>query len=45
VAVLDIAEDAAGADRGESLIISDRSDVRAAIDGELDGVEGEEEPA
>jgi len=37
----DVAEDTAGADGGELLIISDQSDVRAALDGELDGgVEG-----
>ena len=42
VGVFDVAEDTAGADRGELLIISDQSDVRTAIDGELDGgVEGE----
>ena len=38
----DVAEDTAGADRGELLIITDQSDTRTAIDGELDGgVEGE----
>jgi hypothetical protein len=37
VALLDVAEDIAGADRGELLIISDQSYVRTAIDGELDG--------
>ena len=38
----DVAEDAAGADRGELLIISDQPDTRTASDGELDGcVEGE----
>ena len=38
----DVAEDAAGADRGELLIISDESDTRTASDGELDGgVEGQ----
>jgi hypothetical protein len=42
VGLLDVAEDTAGADRGELLIISDQSDVRAAIDGELHGgVEGQ----
>jgi hypothetical protein len=42
VALLDVAEDTAGADRGELLIISDQSDTHAAIDGELDGgVEGQ----
>jgi hypothetical protein len=35
-------EDAAGADRGELLIITNQSDTRAAVDGELHGgVEGE----
>jgi hypothetical protein len=38
----DVAEDAAGADRGELLIIADQADTRTASDGELDGgVEGE----
>ena len=38
----DVAEDAAGADRGELLIITDQPDTRTAIDGELHGrVEGE----
>jgi hypothetical protein len=42
VGVCDVAQDAAGADRGELLIISDQSDVRTAIDGELDcGVQGQ----
>ena len=42
VGVFDVAEDAAGADRGELLIITDQPDTRAATDGELDcGVEGE----
>ena len=42
VALLDVAEDTAGADRGELLIIADQSDTRTAIDGELDGgVDGE----
>jgi hypothetical protein len=42
VALLDVAEDTAGADRGELLIITDQSDTRTAIDGELDGrVEGQ----
>ncbi len=40
--VLDVAEDTAGADRGELLIITDQPDTRTAFDGELDGgVEGE----
>jgi hypothetical protein len=34
VAVLDVAEDIAGADRGELLIITEESDTRTAIDGE-----------
>ena len=38
----DVAEDTAGADRGELLIISDQSDTPTAIDHELDGgVEGQ----
>ena len=42
VGVLDVAEDAAGADRGELLIITDQPDTRPAVDGELDGgVEGQ----
>ena len=42
VGVFDVAEDAAGADRGELLIITDQPDTRTTIDGELDGgVEGE----
>ena len=42
VALLDVAKDTAGADRGELLIISDQPDTRTSIDGELDGcVEGE----
>ena len=42
VGVCDVAQHTAGADRGELLIISDQSDTRTAIDGELDGgVEGE----
>jgi len=42
LALLDVAEDAAGADRGEVLIITDQSDTRTAIGGELHGgVEGE----
>jgi hypothetical protein len=42
VALLDVAEDATGADCGELLIITDQADTRAAIDGELDGgVEGQ----
>ena len=40
--VCDVAEDAAGADRGELLIITDQADTGTATDGELDGgVEGE----
>ena len=39
--MLDVAEDAAGADRGELLIITDQPDTGTSIDGELDGrVEG-----
>jgi hypothetical protein len=42
VGVGDVAEDAAGADRGELLIITDQPDTRPSIDGELHGrVEGE----
>ena len=42
VNVLDVAEDAAGADRGELLIITNQPDTRPAVDGELDGgVEGQ----
>ena len=42
VGLLDVAEHAAGADRGELLIITDQSDTRTPIDGELDGgVEGQ----
>jgi hypothetical protein len=42
VGLLDVAEDAAGADRGELLIITDKSDTPPGSDGELDGgVEGE----
>jgi len=38
----DVAEDTAGADGGELLIISDQPDTRTSIDGELHGrVEGE----
>ena len=37
VAVFDVAEDAAGADRGELLIITDKPDTRTATDGELHG--------
>jgi hypothetical protein len=37
VAVLDVTEDTAGADRGELLIISDQSDIRTTTDGELHG--------
>src|SRR5215213_12033969 len=40
--VLNVAEDAAGSDRGELLIITNQSDTRTTTDGELDGgVEGE----
>ena len=38
---MDVAEDAAGADRSELLIIADQSDVRAAPDGELGGGVGD----
>ena len=42
VAMLNVAEDAAGADRGELLIIADQADPGTATDGELDrGVEGQ----
>ena len=42
VGVCDVAEDAAGADRGELLIITDQPDTGTSIDGELHGgVEGE----
>ena len=42
VGVLDVAEDAAGADRSELLIITDQPDTRPESDGELgSGVEGE----
>jgi hypothetical protein len=42
VAGLDVAEYAAGADRGELLIITDKPDAAAAADDELDGgVQGE----
>ena len=42
VAGLDVAEHAAGADRGELLIITDQPDTAAAADDELDGgVQGE----
>src|SRR5215218_1825838 len=42
VALLDVAEDTAGADRGELLIISDKSHTCTATNGELDGsVDGE----
>jgi hypothetical protein len=37
VAVLDVAEDAAGADRGELLIITNQSDTRTTIDRPADG--------
>jgi hypothetical protein len=40
--LLDVAEDTAGADRGELLIITDEPDTRTASDGELHGrVEGQ----
>ena len=40
--LFDVAEDAASADRGELLIVTDQPDTRASIDGELHGrVEGE----
>jgi hypothetical protein len=42
VCVFDVAQDAAGADRGELLIISNQSDVRTACERKLDGgVEGQ----
>jgi hypothetical protein len=42
VNVLDVAEDAAGSDRSELLIITNQPDTRPAVDGEPDcGVEGE----
>ena len=42
VNVLDVAEDAAGSDRGELLIITNQPDTRPAADGEPDcGVEGQ----
>ena len=42
VNVLDVAEDAAGSDRGELLIITNQPNTRAAVDGEPDcGVEGQ----
>jgi hypothetical protein len=42
VAVFDVAEDAAGADGGELLIIADQPDAGPAVDGVLDGgVEGQ----
>ena len=45
VAMLNVAEDAAGADRGELLIITDQPDTGTATDGELDrGVEGQGRP-
>ena len=34
MAVGDVAEGTAGADRGELLIVTDQSDVRTAIDGD-----------
>jgi hypothetical protein len=37
VALLDVAEDTSGADRGELLIITDQPDTRTAMDGGLDG--------
>src|SRR5215204_7292998 len=42
VNVLDVAEDAAGSDRGELLIITNQPDTRPAVDGVLYGrVEGQ----
>jgi hypothetical protein len=42
VGVVDVAEYAAGADRGELLIITNQPDTGTSIDGELHGrVEGE----
>ena len=42
VGVFDVAEDAAGADRGELLIITDQADTGTSIEGELYGrVEGQ----
>jgi hypothetical protein len=42
VNVLDVAEDAAGSDRSELLIITNQPDTRPAVDGEPDcRVEGE----
>ena len=42
VALLDVAEDAAGADRSELLIITDQPDTRTPFESELDGgVEGQ----
>src|SRR5215211_7234815 len=42
LALLDVAQDTAGTDRGELLIITDKSDTRPESDSELDGgVEGE----
>jgi hypothetical protein len=38
VGVGDVAEDTAGADRSQLLIISDQSDTRTATDGKLDVV-------
>ena len=37
VGLFDVAEDAAGADRGELLIITNQPDTRTATDGELHG--------
>ena len=40
--LLDVAEDAAGANRSELLIITNQPDTRTALDSELDGgVEGD----
>ncbi len=40
--VFDVAEDAAGADRGELLVVTDQPDTPTATDDELDGgVEGQ----
>jgi hypothetical protein len=42
VPLLDVAEDTAGSDRGELLIITDQPDTRPAVESELHGgVEGE----
>jgi hypothetical protein len=42
LALLDVAQDTAGTDRGELLIIADQSDTRTTTNSELDrGVEGQ----